>query len=173
MLQKTWQLPWRNVACPGDLKDLNTVDLVKKSECSVRGITTLQLTEQPSTQILHNMRQCCHRSCCSLGRYSYSSRWNARIYMTHVKSQPYPLMSLWSSNTECSGLDNNGLFMNLLPRKSHREGAVAFSKLIHFSADETDSKDGSKRSTSSYGPHQWNHEYIHVINERRRERWLW
>lgn len=58
--------------------------------------------------------------------------------------------------------------MNLLPRKSPRDGAVAFSKLIHLSADETDSKGGSGRSTSSYGPHQWNHEYIHVINERRR-----
>lgn len=70
MLQKTWQRPRRNVACPGDLKDLNTLDLVKKSECSVWGITTLQLTEQQSTQILHNMRQRCYRSCCSLGRYS-------------------------------------------------------------------------------------------------------
>lgn len=40
---------------------------------SFRGITRLQLTKQPSTQILHNMRQRSYQSCCSLERYTRSS----------------------------------------------------------------------------------------------------
>lgn len=66
------------------------------------------------------------------------------FHVTHVKVQSWPWMSLWSSNTERNGLDNNSLFMNLLPRKLSRDRAIAFSKLTTLGW-RTDS-----RSCSSY-----------------------
>lgn len=54
-----------------------------------------------------------------------------------LKVQSWQWMSLWSSNTESNGLDNNGLFMNLLPRKLPRDRATAFSKLTKLSPEAT------------------------------------
>lgn len=57
----------------------------------------LQLTKQPSTQTLHNMRQRCDQSCCSLGlicmhsllKYPLSYLWPA------FRSESQSCLSLW------------------------------------------------------------------------------
>lgn len=80
----------------------------------------LQLTKQPSTQTLHNTRQRCNQSCCSLGLICMRSlakhpllfvtRAHKRVTVTPVTLVPLVL------NAAVSAID--GLFMNLLPRKS-------------------------------------------------------
>lgn len=52
-----------------------------------------------------------------------------------------------------NGLDNNGLFMNLLPRKLPLDTAIAFSKLTKQPADKTESRCCSSRSLPPQSAH--------------------
>lgn len=75
----------------------------------LRAIKTAPMTKQPSTQILHNMRQRCYQNWCSMDRYTHIYIEISPFYVTteDVPSWQWVLFGL--PNTQCNGLYNKGL----------------------------------------------------------------
>lgn len=89
----------------------------------------LQLTKQPSTQLLHNTRQRCNQSCCSPGWCACTPCLNTPTLIFEPRSAvSHSHPCYFGSPPERCGFCNKWSFMNLLPRKSRRDGVVAFSK---------------------------------------------